>query len=89
MLAVHRDQLRAQRSVTSMGKLYLFLFLYSLRVVTLVFFGSPMPVHDPVFLYLNHLVEHERMSPVCDNVSSQLLHTKIIHSQILYSGAIV
>jgi len=24
MLPVHRDQLRAQRSVTSMGKLYLF-----------------------------------------------------------------
>ena len=26
-LPVHRDQLRAQRSVTSMGKLYLYLYL--------------------------------------------------------------
>ena len=27
-LAVHRDQLRAQRSVTSMGELYLYLYIY-------------------------------------------------------------
>jgi len=31
-LPVHRDQLRAQRSVSSMGSLYLYLFRVGIRV---------------------------------------------------------
>ena len=36
-LPVHRDQLRAQRSVTSMGKLYLYLSILSLGLEALCF----------------------------------------------------